>query len=272
MMCQNEESAAALYLARGADTECDAKFDRFIQSYQLNAAGIAHTLYVALKGFASPDHLAATRARFSAINPVFLNLEDNRYDVGAYIDCSKQMAATYICFMNTHAEILAPNWLNNFVAHLRRREVGLVGASGSFESLQLPGLEVELFPNPHLRTNGFALRRTVLLDLFRDYLIGSKLDAYAFESGRSSLTRRITARGYDVLVVGRNGRGYPPLWWPASDTFRQGRQDNLLIADNQTRRFDDALAPEKSMLLRLAWGSHIELADTRPDLDACSLR
>lgn len=259
-------SNAVIYLARGADEKSASKFDNFIRSYRRYPAGEDHKLYIILKGFPSSEEKIAARDKFKIIGAEFIELEDHRYDVGAYIDACLLINEDIVCFFNTHAEILSSNWLKYFNEHLRRKEVGLVGASGSFECLQLPGFKTQKFPNPHLRSNGFALQRTMLLSLFEHYHISSKSDAYAFESGGTSITRRVTALGYDVLVVGRNGRGYPPVWWPASDTFRQGRQSNLLVADNQTQRFEAAEDDEKRMLFNLAWGSQVNIEDTLPNI------
>jgi hypothetical protein len=59
------------------------------------------------------------------------------------------------------------------------------------------------------------------------------------------------------MLVGRNGRAYPPEWWPFSDTFRQGQQENLLVADNITRTYDSSTWPEKQFLVQQTWGRFI---------------
>ena len=43
--------------------------------------------------------------------------------------------------------------------------------------------------------------------------------------------------------------------WPASHTFWQGTQDNLLVADNQTDDYADAAPPVRRLLSQFAWGS-----------------
>jgi hypothetical protein len=61
------------------------------------------------------------------------------------------------------------------------------------------------------------------------------------------------------LVVGRNGRGYPPLKWPLSETFRQGEQSNLLVHDNVTRDFQQLPSSEKQIIIRKTWGNFYPL-------------
>ena len=109
------------------------------------------------------------------------------------------------------------------------------------------------FPAHHLRTNGFMIDRDVLLGLGTGE-IRRKADAYRLESGRESLTLRLERQGLEALVVGRNGMSYRHGEWPASATFWQGAQENLLIADKQTVKYDAADRLGKEALARYAWG------------------
>jgi hypothetical protein len=97
------------------------------------------------------------------------------------------------------------------------------------------------------------LRRDRLLDV-KVAEIRSKQDAYRFESGPESLTRRIRALGLEVLVVGRDGRGYRVEDWYESRTFRSGDQENLLISDNQTSYYDGADPAIRRASIRAVWG------------------
>jgi hypothetical protein len=81
-----------------------------------------------------------------------------------------------------------------------------------------------------------------------------KFSAYKFESGIEGMTNQVLRLGLRVLVVGRDGQGYPPELWHASNTYWQSRQENLLVADNQTDVYltsDPAWAAELSFH---AWG------------------
>jgi hypothetical protein len=119
-----------------------------------------------------------------------------------------------------------------------------------------------LFPAVHLRTNAFVIERELLLSL-RTGRLGSKRATYRLESGRGNLTAQLTARGRPPVVVDRHGAARQGPEWPEGDVFWQGRQEDLLVADNQTRQY--ALAPRhhREVLSRFAWG----LA-ARPSLDA----
>ena len=81
-----------------------------------------------------------------------------------------------------------------------------------------------------------------------------KWDAWRFESGRESMTRRLESHGLNVLVVGRDGVAYRKDDWANSFTFRSGGQANLLVADNRTRQYADAGNEDRRRLNTLAWG------------------
>jgi hypothetical protein len=113
------------------------------------------------------------------------------------------------------------------------------------------------FPAPHLRTNGFAIERETMLRLCaprpRD-----KIDAHLLESGRRSITRQIERMRLHVVVVGRDGNNYRRSDWARSNTFWQGAQENLLIADNQTESYRQAEPDVRLALSRWAWGAEAD--------------
>jgi hypothetical protein len=125
-------------------------------------------------------------------------------------------------------------------------------------SVTAPGAPLEAyrdipgFPNPHIRSNGFIIRRADLLREFPSIERG-KHAAHLFESGPQSLTIRMRATGKSAVLAGRDGRRYLPHQWPESGTFRLGRQPNLLIGDNQTRNFAELPDREQQTQAYLTW-------------------
>src|SRR5207253_8721145 len=124
-----------------------------------------------------------------------------------YLIAVNEIVEDRVCFLNTHTELLAPAWLEKLALHLDRIDVGLVGATGSFESLSMIGPRFPAFPNLHLRSTGVMIERELFTSILGGTIIRDKLDAFSVESSSDSLTRRILARGLKVLLVGRNGRG-----------------------------------------------------------------
>ena len=268
-------------------------FQGFLQSYRQCPAGMPHRLHILYNGFESGEQTTAFRQAANDISHDFTILERPVQDIQAYIDASRWVDTEYVCFLNSYSIILHSDWLANLYQHASQESVGLVSATGSYESFltaliitrwRAPlalGLAVnrwpqnvlswtkdelrwrlrcwkarwshQLFPNPHLRSNSFMIRRDVLLR-FDFGPIRSKRDALLFENGRSNLTRRVLRSGKQALVVGSDRRGYRIEEWPVSRTYRSGNQENLLIADNRTIGFLAATAEEREMLTKLAWG------------------
>lgn len=109
------------------------------------------------------------------------------------------------------------------------------------------------FPAAHLRTNGVAIGRELLLSL-RTGALRTKDAAYRLEAGRRGLTAQLLARELTALVVSSDGVARAPGEWPDADVFWQGAQSQLLVADNQTRQYEVGDAAVREALSRYAWG------------------
>lgn len=113
--------------------------------------------------------------------------------------------------------------------------------------------QFEAFPAYHVRTNAFL----IACDVMRSINVGqihSKWDAWRFESGKRSLTRQVEEMRLRAVVVGDNGRAYEKEEWFTSNTFWQGDQGNLLVADNQTNDYLTGDRARRVYLSGLAWG------------------
>ena len=154
--------------------------------------------------------------------------------------------------LNSHSQILCANWLLMMYLNLKLSNIKLVGATCSYESLDVYR-GFPSFPNPHIRTNAFMLERALFVDLTKNLKIKNKIDAMRFESGNKSLTRMIISIGGEVLAIGKNGKGYPINLWPSSRIFRLEKQQNLLISDNQTENYINSPWPIKSVITKKTW-------------------
>jgi len=129
------------------------------------------------------------------------------------------------------------------IAHKLDTALGMIRRCVSFEP----------FPAHHVRTNGFLISRDVLRRIEPGRQRG-KLDAWRLESGRRSLTRQVEAMSLSAVVVGRDGRAYAESEWAESNTYYQGDQENLIIADNQTTTYQDGDSELRTILSQFAWG------------------
>jgi hypothetical protein len=251
------KSIAVVYLARGAEPDCLARFSVFRDSYRRFAAGIEHTLFVILKGFPDDAQRSIADATFAGCNATAIFTADDAFDIGAYAEAIRHIPHDRICFLNTNSEILCDAWLAKLAINLDRPRVGIVAATASFESLSLLDSRFPRFPNVHLRSNAFMMAREHAVQILPAFKIRNKKDAFLAESGPESITRRIFAMGLMARVVGRNGRGFQPPSWALSDTFRRGLQSNLMVHDNVTRTFERSPWEEKKTLAAQTWGEHI---------------
>ncbi|MGH2859113.1 MAG: hypothetical protein ACRDMJ_16685 [Solirubrobacteraceae bacterium] len=235
----------------------------FLKSYAEWDAGAPHRLLIIWSGFQDGDRLATMKESAAGVPHDDLELGGRELDLTAYRLAAETASEESVCFVNSYSTILHDGWLALLAAQLTPTGVGLVGATGSHESpLSGPRLPLRRlarsgryppFPNPHLRTNAFMLRRDLFLSLRWPRAV-TKESAWELESGVESLTRQVGARGLETLVVGRDGVGYPSGRWRESATFRAGDQRNLLVADNRTRQYEQAGSRMRRRLERLAWG------------------
>lgn len=248
---------------------------RFLSSYRDYPSGVDHDLIIVFNGFSNAA--SAEGAGFLSLpegiphRPVFRS--PLAIDLLAYLEVNQDLQSRFACFLNTNSVILSSGWLHMLNRRASEPGVGIVGATGSFETHRhgLPASGPALirrargrlalrarrdfppFPNPHVRTNAFM----VSPDLLRALEVPSlrtKAEAHRFESGCQGLTALIRGRGLEAEVVGRNGCAYPIESWPSSGTFRSGSQDNLLVSDNRTREWDAADPVRREALAAASWG------------------
>ena len=258
-------------------------FNRFLSSYIQNQGGLDHQLLVVFNGFRSRHEVGPYLDLLTSISHRDLFLQQGVQDISAYFAAARTVATEFVCFLNSYSVLLDKDWLTKLHTHIRRDDVGLVGATGSYQSLyssvkdsmsamsqrsivrQLVGsmrrrwalsrfkTHFDPFPNPHIRTNAFMLAREQMLGLDAGRM-RTKMQAMSFESGKNNLTRQIQLKGLKALVVGRDGKAYEEENWFDSETYKSGEQTNLLVADNRTEQYAWADAEARRVMTKVAWG------------------
>ncbi|OBG33190.1 hypothetical protein A5672_24770 [Mycobacterium alsense] len=262
-----------IHLARGSNGQ--APLERFLESYRAHDAGAAHEFLVVFKGYADENDLIRDEAHARAFGAETLRLErDDLFDIGAYREAARLIETRYVAFFQSFSEIVAHDWLARLYCGIRREGVGLVGATGSWESQAsnafqefkgrpLPNKAAHWlykwrfsphFPNPHIRTTGFIMQRDDFLAL-RAPQTRSKQLAWAFEAGWSSMTRQVERQGLVALVAGRDGRYFSKDSWPQSETYCAHGQSNLIVQDNHTRKYAEGPEALRREFQCRAWGS-----------------
>ena len=278
----------------------------FLRSYRAYSPGVDHELVIVLAGVASekaeevrPTRLPRSRLRLrrhrhvggrehsanadTALTQADLRTElagiDHRlivldrpvFDLAAYGLAARKLQHGRLCFMNSYSAVLCDDWLALLTNALAQPDIGLVGATASWESqaewirgpayywpYQLARLramrrDYPRFPNPHIRTTSFAVERHIVLTMGLERA-ADKSATYLLESGHRSITRQVLERGLRVLVAGRDRELYPVERWADSRTYRSGSQENLIVADRRTRDWELASARMQRRLSRDAWG------------------
>jgi hypothetical protein len=279
-------SLALVYLARGADGGLAAA-RAFFEAYRVYPARCPHELIVIAKGWSGIEGLGELRQLVQEHSARLVDLPDDGFDWGAYLRVAPKLSHDWLCFLNTHSRPRVDGWLNflKMAADACGSSFGAVGATASWQTLApiLPPpslkekhyeplfyflrvilnavrfapniLDFASFPNPHLRTNAFLVRRELFVSFMRTQKIPRcKRDAGKIESGRSGLGNYLASRGLKAVVAGADGKVYEPKLWMRSGTFRVPGQPNLLVADNQTTIYHSANPHMKRNLERAAWG------------------
>ena len=277
---------ALVYLARGVDGGLPAA-KAFFDAYHAFPPRCPHELIVIAKGWLGVAGRGEVGQLAQANDARMVDLPDDGFDWGAYMRLAPLLQHTWVCFLNTHSRPCVDGWLNllRVTAEMPGVNVGAVSATASWETqipfLPLPTLKAERiapllypfrlfrnvirfvinfqefpsFPNPHLRSNAFIVRRELFVDYVATHQIPfCKRDAHKLESGRDGFTAFLQSHGLEILVTGADGCIYRTKQWVDSGTFRVPGQPNLLVADNQTTAYEAADERSKKVFEKFAWG------------------
>jgi hypothetical protein len=250
-----EGRIAVVHLVRRAnDLRC---LETFIEAYRQYPAGLPHDLVFALKGF-EPTEEEAVRSAARGLNWIPFPVADVGRDIGTYLTVASALSYDFFCFLNSFARPVAPDWLLKlYRALVTTPGAGVVGATGSWWR---PSRE-QPFPNYNIRTNGFLIRRDVLLSLDLWEMRGRR-DVVRFEAGPDGMTRQLMARGLEPYVVDADGLVWAKERWPISRTFWSRDQEALLIADNRTDWYATGRPRLRAWCRKIAWTG--ERAGRRP--------
>ncbi len=252
-----------------------APLREFLRSYHAHPAGAEHELVIVLNGAGPPHGGEGSRERLLAelagTEHALIVLEQAMPDLAAYGHAALRLEHSRLCFLNSYSVLAADRWLGLLGGAFDDPTVGLAGATASWESqaewvrgraihwphqllrLRAARRDYPRFPNPHIRTTAFIVDRATIAQMGLEN-VRDKRSAYLLESGRTSITRQVQARGLRAVVVGRDGRVYDVEEWPRSHSYRSGGQENLLVADNRTRDWQHASPRRRRRLSRDAWG------------------
>ena len=250
----------AVYLLRNGNPLSWTR--RFLRSYARTRVPTDVSLILLLKGFEDGKPSKEVDALLEKLNikAESFAVSDEGYDLEAYRKIVQAFPDKSLLFLNSHSELLHKTALEDFQTAVRNLgEEALIGASGSWECPAHFGLA---FPNPHIRTTGFLARAQDYLEACKGHDLTTKGGCHAFESGPQSLTHWFKTNNRPVAVVTKGGESYPTDKWPQSRTFRLAHQENLLIGDNRSRKYQVGTRKRRRHHATHSWGDYSAISNT----------
>ena len=244
-------STALVHLVRSVNGP-DA-LRRFCDAYRLTKNDLDHDLVFLCKGDGATDQVKEIASDLRSTIHV---CTDDGFDIGAYVRLAPLLSHEILCFTNSWARPRVSCWLDILVAPFDDPAVGIVGATASFEAVP----PYTSFPNPHIRSNSFALRREIFLDLVLPQP-ENKISAVLLEAGPNGITHQIMSRGLRAIVVGQDRVHHDLIDSRRARVYRFGDQQNLLVSDNVTDLYDRGDPAYRRFLETLAWGESSEASE-----------
>lgn len=204
-------------------------FEQFVDSYKKFNAGVEHQLTILLKK-STPRYFVniVKNKRFKV-----LELPDEGLDIGAFMLAAKQLQGEYLFCIGSGVAILCDNWLKKFDdAFKSDASIQLAGPMGTYAQGHSGR-----FPNPHIRTCAFMMKR----DLFLDYVANHKFpetkeDTWEIEHCAGSLTNFVLSKGGQAVVVNNDGNVFSPAGWEKAQTYLT-LDSKAIMDDKWARRF-----------------------------------
>lgn len=246
-------TVSIIYLSRGRDGGLEST-EKFLESYDVHPAGAEHELVIIAKGWESTKDYKVMCEMVKNRNAKIIDLPDDGFDLGAYFRVVGLLDSDYVMFFSSFTTIESDNWLLKFTKTFESdRSIQLAGAMGSWESSGRT-----TFPNYHIRTTGFILKREIFLEYISTCdFPETKEDSYQIEHGENSLTKFILNKGYKAVVVNSDGEVFTPENWIYSQTFRSPGERSM-FSDKHTKMYLDLNEDGKRLLELPTWGRHLK--------------
>jgi len=253
-MSRSSLSYATVYLARIGNPIWQTR--AFLDSYFSNDPGEITPLYLLHKGYpeskVDPALLELPEHQRNRIRLLWVS-DDGLSLLACYKVCQLITEFDYLLFLNSHSFIESKDWALLYQnALIETKGNALIGTTGCWEGLSKLGLT---FPEPHVRTNAFLIRKTTFMAAYKTPRL-TKTECLFFESGPDSFSNYCIAQGIEIFILDSSGKLFSPDKWKQSKTFRSGDQINLIISDNATRHFWYSRNSRREKMSKSSWGEN----------------
>lgn len=230
--------------------------ENFFRSYSKHPSGEEHSLVIIAKNWNDNCEYKRLRELSDEYNAKIIDLPDDGWDFGAYFRVTKLLDTDYIVFLGSSTTILCDNWLYAFFNAFKNDEsIQIVGAMGSW-GYMLEGLT---FPNYHIRTCSFMIKRELFLEYTKIHKFPvTKEDTYEIEHGKTSITNFVLDKGYKAVVVNSDGEIFAPEDWWHSKTFRYPGEWKSMLSDRHSSFYTGPIEKHRESMERASWGQSLK--------------
>jgi len=257
---------------------------KFYFSYCLHKAGVAHKLFILIKGPMVDENIKIIR-KIVPLNIPVIKLPDESCDLGSFTEFACYRAENYMFILNQHSIIEKKKWLKIYYNTMKKTKSYLVALTASYSSMSKPynyilssrnifeDLQFFLinilsntiskyrlfnhpnYLNPCIRINAILVKTSIWLEYFNDLDIKNKILKYNAETGKNSFYNFLLKKKKKVTVVRSDGK-YVTNYaqWKNFVPFRNSVQNSkLIISDNHTRFFENSTRERKKILENETW-------------------
>lgn len=218
-------------------------------------------------------------------------INDEGFDLGAYFLFSKTIEEPLVLPMSSSSQFAQDIDFTKLILQFENPKIGLIGAMASRESarsclinarkewveerfkitnfrpIQRIIILISIFarkkarqifrsfpefPNTHIRTTGFVIRRHLLQEVI-ERVPKDKFETLILESGKKSIYQKLLKRGFQSKLY-INGRIIDPESRAAEDTFRSPNSEPPFVFDHWWDHFHKTPLEVKSSLIEVTWG------------------
>lgn len=227
-----------LYIVVPSNPSCLSYVSRFVATLSSFTNPAQYKLIAVCNGGPPSSEV---RAALSICNAEILPRSNDGWDIGAYLELSKQFASqTPLICLGESVYFRKAGWIDRIYYAWRRRGEGMYG----FWSSNLI--------RPHLLTTGFVCSAGLLARYPKKVL--DRKSRYEFEHGKQPFHAWVSAQERPVMLLTWNGFYTARDWRRPPNILWKGDQSNCLCYCNHTDRFE-----MQSLRTKKRWG---ELADT----------
>ena len=233
---------------------------KFYFSYCSHKAGVAHRLFILIKGPMADESVIIIRKIIPSNVPI-IKLPDEGCDLGSFTEFARHRAESFMFILNQHSVIHSQNWLKIYNNALKKAKSKIVASTLSLNSRAdfhykkinnftyfIKYCPMKIFNkikklylfhiffkyrNPNIKLNAILIKTSLWLEYFKDLNIKFKLQCHAIESGKNSFYSFLKKKKEIIPIVRNDGKYVTNhLKWKDFARFGNSNQKFKLIVSD----------------------------------------